>query len=125
MAFAEGLFNGMGSLDTCKSQPVYISSTLPTVNFFLFFYFFIFLFFYFFIFFYYATPFIKIKSIDNSVQGQDFLLQPHFACPRWNQTIFSNNELLNKQIYSYGNKTLIPIAKRLTKEYNIEPPLDP
>ncbi|CAH1762734.1 16672_t:CDS:2, partial [Entrophospora sp. SA101] len=26
MAFSEGLFNGKGSLDTCKSQPVYISS---------------------------------------------------------------------------------------------------
>ncbi|RHZ58299.1 hypothetical protein Glove_374g17 [Diversispora epigaea] len=26
MAFSEGVFNGMGSLDTCKSQPVYISS---------------------------------------------------------------------------------------------------
>ena len=27
IAFAEGLFNGMGTLDICKSQPVYISST--------------------------------------------------------------------------------------------------
>ncbi|CAG8574971.1 14673_t:CDS:2 [Funneliformis caledonium] len=26
MAFAEGLFNGKGPLDTCKSQPVFISS---------------------------------------------------------------------------------------------------
>jgi len=59
------------------------------------------------------------------LQGQDPVLQPFFACPRWNQTVLNNNELLNKQTYSYGNKTLIPIAKRLSKKYNISPPLDP
>ncbi|RGB44049.1 histidine phosphatase superfamily [Rhizophagus diaphanus] len=86
MAFSEGLFNGEGPLDICKSKPVYIWS-LPT--------------------------------------EQDYILQPHLACARWNQTVFTNNKLLDEQLYSYGNKTLKPIANRLSKEYNINPPLDP
>ncbi|GBB89884.1 hypothetical protein RclHR1_16700004 [Rhizophagus clarus] len=86
MAFSEGLFNGEGPLDICKSKPVYVWS-LPT--------------------------------------EQDYILQPHYACARWNQTVANNNTVLNEQLYSYGNKTLKPIADRLSKEYNIKPHLDP
>src|ERR1043166_5379973 len=39
--------------------------------------------------------------------------------------MYANNKKRDEQIYAYGNKTLIPIAERLTKEYNIRPPLDP
>ncbi|CAI2186405.1 19296_t:CDS:2, partial [Funneliformis geosporum] len=79
MAFSEGLFNGKGPLDTCKSQPIY----------------------------YLTSP--------NS----------EFICPRWNETVLNNNKLLGEQIYAYGNKTLAPIAKRLSEEYGISPPLNP
>nr|CAG8459397.1 9801_t:CDS:2 [Entrophospora candida] len=86
MAFSEGLFNGKGSLDTCKSQPVYISS-VPEV--------------------------------------QDEVLAPFKSCRRWNETVSNNNPLLNEQLYSYGNKTLAPIAKRISNEHGLSPPLDP
>ncbi|CAJ0907394.1 8242_t:CDS:2 [Entrophospora sp. SA101] len=86
MAFSEGLFNGKGSLDTCKSQPVYISS----------------------------------------VPVQDEILTPFFdTCSRWNETVFKNNPLRDEQLYSYGNKTLAQIAKRLSDEHGLSPPLDP
>ncbi|CAI2184681.1 507_t:CDS:2, partial [Funneliformis geosporum] len=85
MAFAEGLFNGKGPLDTCKSQPVYISS-LPAYL--------------------------------------DYVLQPQLTCPRWTQIVFNSPDYF-EQIYSYGNKTLAPIAERISKEYNISPSLDP
>ncbi|CAG8745015.1 854_t:CDS:2, partial [Funneliformis mosseae] len=85
MAFAEGLFNGKGPLDTCKSQPVYISS-FP--------------------------------------RDQDYVLQPQIACPRWNRTVFNNPYLL-EQMNIYGNKTLAPIAERISKEYNISSSIDP
>ncbi|CAG8571303.1 1687_t:CDS:2, partial [Funneliformis caledonium] len=85
MAFAEGLFNGKGPLDTCKSQPVYISS-LPGYL--------------------------------------DYVLQPQVACPRWYLTILNNTDYL-EQAYIYGNKTLAPIAERISKEYNLNPSLDP
>ncbi|CAG8468610.1 25055_t:CDS:2 [Cetraspora pellucida] len=55
----------------------------------------------------------------------DYLLEMWSACPRWNQTVGSNFALYTEQTYSYGNKTLAPIAERLTKKYNINPPLDP
>jgi hypothetical protein len=48
-----------------------------------------------------------------------------WACKRWNETVNTNNKIFDKQIYSYGNKTLVPIAKRLSKEFNIKPSLDP
>nr|CAG8465061.1 5174_t:CDS:2 [Entrophospora candida] len=86
MSFSEGLFNGRGSLDTCKSQPVYISS----------------------------VP-----------EEQDEILTPFRACPRWAKTVSNNNPLLNEQLYSYGNKTLAQIAKRLSDEHGLSPPLDP
>ncbi|CAG8487681.1 2816_t:CDS:2 [Funneliformis caledonium] len=85
MAFSEGLFNGKGSLDNCKSQPIY----------------------------YTTTP------------NQDDTLFMFHACRRWNETVFSNNKVLDEQFYIYGNKTLAPIAKRISEEYNISPPLDP
>jgi len=37
----------------------------------------------------------------------------------------TNNKKRDEQVSAYANKTLIPIAERLTKEYNISPPLDP
>ncbi|CAJ0635204.1 10637_t:CDS:2 [Entrophospora sp. SA101] len=86
MSFSEGLFNGRGSLDTCKSQPVYISS----------------------------VP-----------EEQDEILTPFKACPRWAKTVSKNNPLLNEQLYTYGNKTLAQIAKRLSDEHGLSPPLDP
>ncbi len=46
-----------------------------------------------------------------------------FACRRWNETVFTNNKLADEQLYTYGNKTLVPIAKRFSKEYHIN--LDP
>jgi hypothetical protein len=52
-------------------------------------------------------------------------LAPFIACRRWNQTVLTNNKKRDEQLSAYGNKTLIPIAERLTKEYNISPPLDP
>ncbi|CAG8577561.1 2360_t:CDS:2 [Acaulospora morrowiae] len=86
MAFSEGLFNGIGPLDSCKSQPIYYS-TIPL--------------------------------------DQDTELAPFLACRRWNQTCWTNNAKRSEQIFAYGNKTLAPIAERLTKEYDISPPLDP
>ncbi|CAG8533234.1 17725_t:CDS:2 [Racocetra fulgida] len=47
------------------------------------------------------------------------------ACLRWNQTVANNFTLDIEQSYSYGNKTLAPIAERMSKKYNISPPLDP
>ncbi|CAH1756232.1 5956_t:CDS:2 [Entrophospora sp. SA101] len=86
MSFSEGLFNGKGSVDKAKIQPVYISSVPDT---------------------------------------QDPVLLPYVSCPRWIQTVLTNNELLDEQLYAYGNNTLAPIAKRLTAEHAIDPPLDP
>ncbi|CAG8651549.1 1596_t:CDS:2 [Funneliformis mosseae] len=86
MAFSEGLFNGKGSLDNCKSQPI----------------------------FYWNEPFNK-----------DDTLVMFLACRRWNETVATNNKILEEQIYAYGNKTIAPIAKRISEEYNISPPLDP
>ncbi len=48
-----------------------------------------------------------------------------WACKRWNETVNTNNQIYNEQIYSYGNKTLVTIAKRLSEEFHINPPLDP
>ncbi|CAG8468651.1 483_t:CDS:2 [Cetraspora pellucida] len=58
-------------------------------------------------------------------QGHDYILEMYNACPLWNHTIGNNFTLYTEQTYSYGNKTLAPIAERLTKKYNINPPLDP
>ncbi|CAI2164933.1 14375_t:CDS:2 [Funneliformis geosporum] len=85
MSFSEGLFNGYGPLDTCKSQPIYYR---------------------------------------NVPLEQDAELSMFTACRRWNETVDSNNALLDEQAYAYGNKTLAPIAKRISEEYNISPPLD-
>ncbi|CAG8564246.1 15085_t:CDS:2 [Funneliformis caledonium] len=86
MAFSEGLFNGKGPLDTCKSQPIY-----------------------------YSTPPLL----------QDAEHYMFFACRRWNETVFNNNTLRDEQVYAYGNKTLVTIAKRLSDTHHISPPLDP
>ncbi|CAI2198096.1 2120_t:CDS:2, partial [Funneliformis geosporum] len=85
MAFSEGLFNGKGHLDICKSQPIYYST----------------------------TPLF-----------QDYELYMFSSCRRWNETV-RNNKLRDEQIYAYGNKTLAPIAKRLSERYDINPPLEP
>ncbi|CAG8551319.1 7865_t:CDS:2 [Funneliformis mosseae] len=85
MSFSEGLFNGYGPLDTCKSQPI----------------------------FYWNVP-----------TDQDAELSPYSSCRRWNETVGSNNTLHDEQVYEYGNKTLVPIAKRLSEDYHISPPLD-
>ncbi|CAG8476038.1 17629_t:CDS:2 [Funneliformis caledonium] len=86
MSFSEGLFNGYGPLDACKSQPIY----------------------------YWNLPL-----------EQDSTLSMFTSCRRWNETVNTNNPLRNEQIYLYGNKTLAPIAKRISKDYHISPPLDP
>ncbi|CAI2182532.1 14867_t:CDS:2 [Funneliformis geosporum] len=86
MAFSEGLFNGKGSLDTCKSQPIY----------------------------YWSAPLF-----------QDDTLVMFFSCRRWNETVFTNNKILDEQLYTYVNKTLAPISKRISEEFNISPPLNP
>ncbi|CAG8698673.1 12598_t:CDS:2, partial [Gigaspora rosea] len=46
-------------------------------------------------------------------------------CLRWNETVLNNFTEYIEQTYTYGNKTLAPIAEKLTKKYNINPPLDP
>ncbi|CAG8576838.1 4454_t:CDS:2, partial [Racocetra persica] len=56
--------------------------------------------------------------------GHDYILRMYYSCLRWNQTV-SNNKLYLDQSYSYGNKTLASIAERISKKYNISPPLDP
>ncbi|CAI2180001.1 8794_t:CDS:2 [Funneliformis geosporum] len=86
MAFSQGLFNGKGPLDTCKSQPIYYFN-IPT--------------------------------------QQDYILRMHYACRLFNETVLTNNKLLDEQPYAYGNKTLKQIAKRLSETYHISPPLDP
>src|SRR6266542_1830813 len=48
-----------------------------------------------------------------------------FTCRCCNETVFTINKLVDEQLYNYGNKNLVPIAKRLFKEYHIDPPLDP
>ncbi|CAI2180334.1 8847_t:CDS:2, partial [Funneliformis geosporum] len=86
MAFSEGLFNGKGPLDTCKSQPIY----------------------------YWTAPL-----------SQDDILNMFYACRRWNETVFTNNKILDEQLYTYGNKTLAPIAKRISEAFNISPYFNP
>ncbi|CAI2200612.1 699_t:CDS:2, partial [Funneliformis geosporum] len=85
MAFSEGLINGKGPLDTCKSQPI----------------------------FYWTAPLT-----------QDDTLYMHYSCRRWNETVLNNNTVLDEQLHIYSNKTLAPIAKRMSEEYHISPPLN-
>ncbi|CAG8727585.1 4343_t:CDS:2, partial [Funneliformis mosseae] len=56
---------------------------------------------------------------------QDDTLLMYLACRRWNETVSTNNKLLDEQAYAYGNKTLTQIANRLSETYHISPPLDP
>jgi multiple inositol-polyphosphate phosphatase/2,3-bisphosphoglycerate 3-phosphatase len=56
---------------------------------------------------------------------QDYELIPWVSCTSWVKTAFSNNSYFNEQRYIYGNKTLAPIAERISKEYGVSPPLDP
>jgi hypothetical protein len=37
----------------------------------------------------------------------------------------TNNKKRDEQVAAYVNKTMVPIAERLTKEYDLSPPLDP
>ncbi|CAG8786585.1 244_t:CDS:2, partial [Racocetra persica] len=57
--------------------------------------------------------------------GHDAFLEMWNACLRWNQTVSTNFTRYIEQTYSYSNKTLVPIAERMSKKYNINPPLDP
>ncbi|RIB19004.1 histidine phosphatase superfamily [Gigaspora rosea] len=56
---------------------------------------------------------------------QDLSLTIYLACKRWNMTVLNNFTYFTEQTYSYGNKTLAPLAEKLTKKYDISPPLDP
>ncbi|CAG8751700.1 6875_t:CDS:2, partial [Funneliformis mosseae] len=60
----------------------------------------------------------------NLPREQDDILSMFLSCPRWNETVVASNKLL-EQRYAYGNKTVTPIAKRLSETYHIRPPLDP
>ncbi|CAI2199351.1 16303_t:CDS:2, partial [Funneliformis geosporum] len=55
---------------------------------------------------------------------QDDTLYMHYSCRRWNETVLNNNTVLDEQLHIYSNKTLAPIAKRMSEEYHISPPLN-
>ncbi|RIB23536.1 histidine phosphatase superfamily [Gigaspora rosea] len=57
--------------------------------------------------------------------NQDYFLEMYTNCLRFNQTVLNNFTYYIEQTYAYGNKTLAPLAEKLTKKYNINPPLDP
>ncbi|CAG8509530.1 3233_t:CDS:2 [Funneliformis caledonium] len=86
MSFSQGLFNGKGPLDTCKSQPIYYLTVPPE---------------------------------------KDDTCMIYASCKLWNETVASNNKLLDEQVFAYGNKTLTKIANRLSETYHISPPLEP
>ncbi|CAG8469320.1 34178_t:CDS:2 [Gigaspora margarita] len=63
----------------------------------------------------YDADVIKFQTAD----------QMYTNCRRWNETVLNNFTDYIEQTNIYGNKTLAPLAEKLTKKYNINPPLDP
>ncbi|CAG8502489.1 1628_t:CDS:2, partial [Racocetra fulgida] len=53
------------------------------------------------------------------------ILEMYLTCRRWNETVLNNFTFYIEQAYAYGNKTLAPIAEKISKKYNVNPPLDP
>ncbi|CAG8746001.1 15966_t:CDS:2, partial [Gigaspora margarita] len=56
---------------------------------------------------------------------EDDIIEQYNNCKLLNETVFNNNPIYNEQNYTYGNTTLAPIAKRMSKDYGIYPPLNP
>ncbi|CAG8513318.1 19275_t:CDS:2 [Dentiscutata erythropus] len=63
--------------------------------------------------------------ITSTPVRQDYVLEPYQDCLLLNTTVYTNNPIYNEQNYTYGNMTLAPIAERMSKDYGINPPLNP
>ncbi|CAG8817677.1 9255_t:CDS:2, partial [Gigaspora rosea] len=56
---------------------------------------------------------------------EDNIIEMHDNCLLANETASNNNPEFDEQKYIYGNKSLKPIADRMSNDYGIYPPLDP